>query len=81
MDGAIAPHAPAGLEQAAGTRSERGVFVARGDDAALVVVRAALQPRRLERAGQAELTPDRVDDPRPLPIRQHGRVEARVVGF
>ena len=81
VDGPVSPCAPTLLEQAGDAGPQHGVPVARGDRAALVIVGAAFQPHGLQTGRQAEFTPDRVDDPRPLPVRQHGRVEARVVGF
>lgn len=81
MQVTVSPHAPALLEQARDAGPQHGVLVARGDHATLVIISAALQPRRLKRAGQTELTPDRVNDPSPRPVRQHGRVKAWVIGF
>ena len=60
--------APILLEQARDAGPQHGVPVARGDRAALVIIGAALQPHGLQTGRQAEFTPDRVDDPRPLPF-------------
>ena len=81
VDGAVSPHSPALLEQIVDPFAQRGVFVTGRDGGALVIVGAALERHGPECGVEAEPAPERVNDPRPLPVRQFRRVRARVVCF
>ena len=81
VDGAVSPHAPALLEQEAHPFAQDGVLVDGPHGRAPVIVGAAPEPHRAERVREPELTSDRVDDPRLLPARQPGGIQARVACF
>lgn len=75
------PHSPALLEQDSDPFAQAGVLVPGLDHRALVVVGAAGQTHGPQNGVEAELIPERVNDPRPLPVRQFGGIVARAVDF
>lgn len=81
VDGAVPPHSPALLEQDSDPFAQAGVLVSGLDHRALVVVGAAGQTHGPQNGVEAELIPERVNDPRPLPVRQFGGIVARAVDF